>query len=276
MLRGMAQGRDSPTGYDWEGSAVPEEPRPLTLPGPAHEPSRGEPAVAGEPQDPADEAPRRGGLPAWSIVAIVLVQAVALVAVVALVTGGLQRLGEREPATPAATAPTDQPAASEDPTQDRRPGTVTDEDGRELSDGTGSYDRPATLGEHTVSWTTWTGGTLAVTALEVDLDATAPGAEGRDVVQDGYRLVLATYEVLYDGPGQLTPAEELWLTGESDRTYFPDVGEGLVPDPMKQVGPLASSRSATFHAAFVVPTDEIDTFRLGVETFSGEILYFGT
>ncbi|NMA78705.1 MAG: hypothetical protein GX960_15865 [Actinomycetales bacterium] len=227
----MAQGRDSPTGYDWEGSAVPEEPRPLTLPGPAHEPSRGEPAVAGEPQDPADEAPRRGGLPAWSIVAIVLVQAVALVAVVALVTGGLQRLGERE---------------------------------------------PATLGEHTVSWTTWTGGTLAVTALEVDLEATAPGAEGRDVVQDGYRLVLATYEVLYDGPGQLTPAEELWLTGESDRTYFPDVGEGLVPDPMKQVGPLASSRSATFHAAFVVPTDEIDTFRLGVETFSGEILYFGT
>lgn len=80
----------------------------------------------------------------------------------------------------------------------------------------------------------------------------------------------------YDGPGRLAPAEELWLTGESDRTYFPDIAEGLVPDPMKRISPLGSGESQTFHSAFLVPETEIDSFRLGVETFNGEILYFAT
>lgn len=277
MLRGMAQGRDSPTGYDWEGSAVPSEPGPLVLPEPADETPPGAPSFADEQQGPIDEdRRRRGALPAWAIVAIVLVQASALVATVGLVMGGLQRLGGEGPPPPAATAPTEEPTESETASGDREPGTVTDSAGREVGDGTGGYDQPATIGEHTVSWATWTDGTLAVTAQEVDLAATAPGADGQDIAQDGYRLVLATYEVRYDGPGQLAPAEELWLTGESDRTYFPDIAEGLVPDPMKRISPLGSGESEIFHSAFLVPEAEIDSFRLGVETFSGEILYFAT
>src|SRR5699024_689229 len=73
-----------------------------------------------------------------------------------------------EEATPSAAPTTSSP--------ERRPGTVTDSAGREVEDGTGGYDDPATIGEHTVSWTAWTDGTIAVTALDVDLDATVPGA----------------------------------------------------------------------------------------------------
>ena len=145
-----------------------------------------------------------------------------------------------------------------------------------MTAGTGGHPRPATVGEHTVSWSAWTDGALSVTPLELDTAATAPGADGKDVVQDGYRLVLVTYEVRYDGPGQLAPAEELWLTGESDRTYFPDIAEGLVPDPMTSISPLDSGESSRFRSAFLVPEKEVDTFRLGVETFSGELLYFTT
>lgn len=237
----------------------------------------GAPAFTYDPQEAADEVPRRGVLPAWAIVAIVIVQAASLVAVVGLVVGGLQRLGAPSPAPPVATPSSDEESSSvpaSQAAQEREPGTVTDSAGREVTDGTGGYDRPATVGEHTVSWTAWTDGALSITPLEVDLAATAPGADGKDVVQDGYRLVLVTYQARYDGPGQLAPAEELWLTGESDRTYFPDIAEGLVPDPMKSISPLGGGESAQFRSAFLVPEPEVDTFRLGVETFSGEILYF--
>ncbi|QNN82399.1 hypothetical protein H3H54_15550 [Brachybacterium sp. Z12] len=176
----MAQGRDSPTGYDWEGSAVPSEPEPLMLPEPADGTPHGAPSFTYDAQGPADESRRRrGALPAWAIVAIVVVQASALVATVGLVMGGLQRFGGEEPAPPAATAPTEEPAQNETPSEDRKPGTVTDSAGRKVTDGTGGYDDPATIGEHTVSWTTWTDGTLAVTAREVDLAATAPEPTAR-------------------------------------------------------------------------------------------------
>lgn len=280
MLDGMAQGRDSPTGYDWEDSTDPSEPAPLALPDRdgivRDDAPYGAPSFTYDPQESAEEEPRRGGLPAWAIVAIVIVQAAALVAVVGLVVGGLQRLAAPSPAPTVATPSGDEESGSVPASQEREPGTVTDSAGRELTDGTGGYDRPATVGEHTVSWTAWTDGALSVTPLEVDLAATAPGADGKDVIQDGYRLVLVTYQVRYDGPGQLAPAEELWLTGESDRTYFPDVAQGLVPDPMKAISPLAGGESAQFRSAFLVPEGEVDTFRLGVETFSGEILYFAT
>ncbi|WP_345075671.1 hypothetical protein [Brachybacterium paraconglomeratum] len=318
----MAQGRDSPTGYDWEDHSDPSEPASLALPdrgrgqagrvpavGPAlpflgdeqlgtaaddsasvpedsvpadifrEDAPYGAPSFTYEPQEPPEEGLRRVGLPAWAIVAIVIVQAAALVAVVGLVVGGLQRLGDPSPAPPVATPASDEESTSvpgSQTPQEREPGTVTDSAGREMTDGTGGYDRPATLGEHTVSWTAWTDGTLSVTPLEVDLAATAPGADGKDVVQDGYRLVLVTYEVRYDGPGQLAPAEELWLTGESDRTYLPDVAEGLVPDPMTSISPLGGGESARFRSAFLVSEKEVDTFRLGVETFSGELVYFTT
>ena len=296
----MAQGRDEPAGYDWEDGSVPAEPEPLALPdhgrsAPADRPADApaEPDLLAEPTGPygapiftfepqaaeQEERPRRSALPPWAIVALVLVQAVALVASIALVVGGIERILVPDPGTPTAAPTPAQGTPSGAPTTgspERQPGTVTDSSGREVEDGTGGYDDPATIGEHTVSWTAWTDGTIAVTALEVDLDATVPEADGQDVVQDGYRLVLATYEVRYDGPGQLAPAEELWLTGESDLTYFPDIAEGLVSDPMKRIGPLQDGESARFRSAFLVPEQEIDTFHLGVETFSGEILYFAT
>lgn len=322
MLDGMAQGRDSSTGYDWEDLTDPSEPAPLALPdrglgstgrasaaGPEppslgdDQPGRsrdaarsvpgepvphdivqddapfGAPSFTYDPQEPLDEEPRRSGLPAWAIVAIVFVQAAALVAVVGLVVGGLQRLSAPSPATPAAAPASEEESASvpaSQASQEREPGTVTDSAGREVTDGTGGYDRPATIGEHTVTWAAWTDGALSVTPLEVDLAATAPGADGKDVVQDGYRLILVTFAVRYDGPGQLAPVEELWLTGESDRTYFPDIAQGLVPDPMTSISPLGSGESAQFRSAYLVPEREVDTFRLGVETFTGEILYFTT
>ncbi|WP_394213948.1 hypothetical protein [Brachybacterium vulturis] len=314
----MVQGRERPSGYDWEDGSVPAEPEPLVLPDHQHGPAGGrpgrdaDPAVADVPAadggsaeessspfetfegagpygapsftyDPpgAEDGPRplRGALPPWAIVAIVLVQAAALVASVALVLGGIERMTAREPGAPVAEPSTEESTPSAPPSSgapEREPGTVTDSAGREVADGTGGYADPATVGEHTVSWTAWTDGTLGVSALEVDLAATVPGAAGQDVVQDGYRLVLVTYEVRYDGPGQLAPAEELWLTGESDRTYFPDIAEGLVTDPMKTLRPLQDGEAARFRSAFLVPEAEIDTFRLGVETFSGEILYFAT
>lgn len=309
----MAQERGTPSGYDWEDRSVPTEPEPIALPAagdesrqaaasrpragdkgeePVAEPWRsafddgapyGAPSYTYDPGEAEREpgARRRGALPPWAILAIVVVQAAALVASVGLVVGGIRGLASPEPVSPSAAptteeesgAPTD-PSAT--PSQDREPGTVTDSRGREVGDGTGRYEQPATIGEHTVSWPAWTDGTLSVTALAVDLEAEVPRAAGRDVVQDGYRLVMVDYEVRYEGAGRLAPAEELWLTGESDRTYFPDVGEGLVEDPMKRVGPLGSGETARFHSAFLVPESEIDSFRLGVETFSGEILYFGT
>src|SRR5699024_3688592 len=311
--RTMAQGPDAPAGYDWEDGPVPDGPEPLALPAhhcgtpadgpaggarPADPPGEGPMAdgttsdvpreVAGpygapsftyDPQRAPEEPRRRPALPAWAIVAIVLLQSAALVASVALVIGGIERITSRGPEAPTAAPSTEEATPSAAPTTsspERRPGTVTDSAGREVEDGTGGYDAPATIGEHTGSWTAWTDGTIAVTALDVDLDATVPGAGGQDVVQDGYRLVLATYEVRYDGPGWLAPAEELWLTGESDRTYFPDIAEGLVDDPMKAVGPLQDGGTARFRSAFLIPEQEVGTFRLGVETYSGEILYFGT
>ncbi|ASK65694.1 hypothetical protein CFK39_07430 [Brachybacterium avium] len=283
---------DGPTGRDGDPTAAGPDPGVLATDRDARGPEAqgspfgafegagpyGAPAFTYDPQpEQTTPGPRRGALPAWAIVAIVIVQAAALVASIALVLGGIERMTSRDPAAPLAEPSTEEessdgPASSTSP--EREPGTVTDSTGREVTDGTGGYDDPATVGEHTVSWTAWTEGTLSVTALEVDLEATVPRADGRDVVQDGYRLVLATYEVRYDGPGQLAPAEELWLTGESDLTYFPDVADGLVADPMKAISPLQDGETARFHSAFVVPEGEVDDFRLGVETFSGEILYF--
>src|SRR5690606_23931523 len=98
----------------------------------------------------------------------VLVQAVALVVTVGLVVGGLQRLFGAE-AAPSGAAATEQEPTTDAAGQEREPGTVTDAAGRELTDGTGHYDDPATVGVHTFAWPTWTDGTLSVTAQEVDL-----------------------------------------------------------------------------------------------------------
>ena len=294
----MTQPRGRSAGYDWEDTSVPSEPDVLELPDRRRDPrSDGDggsaggacdgSAVAGPDgagfgaprfeypaEDEVEQTPRT--LPAWSIVAIVALQAVALIGTVFLVVGGVLRLTEGDPAPTAAPPP---PSAGSTPSEDSgqqqsRPGVVTAADGTELRDGTGGYEDPAQIGEHTFSWRAWTDGTISVRGLEVDPDATLPGADGVDVAQDGYRLVAVTYEVRYDGPGQLAPVEELWLTGETDQAYLRDVAPGLVPDPMQEVPPLGSGESAEFHSVFVVPEEDLEGFRLGVETYSGEALYY--
>lgn len=280
----MTSQRGTPHGYDWEDSSTPSEPEHRALPDRRSGPPRveeGGPLPAGAPRfdHPEDHA---GGsertsrrLPPWSIVAIVALQVVALIATVGLVVGGVLRLVEDDPDPASAPSATRSPAQDEQE-RDREPGVVTTAEGTEVRDGTGSFEEPATVGEHTVSWPTWTDGTISVTVLEVDLEATLPGADGVDVAEDPYRLVAVTYEVRYEGPGQLAPVEELWLTGESDRAYYPDISEGLVPDPLSDIRPLGSGEGTEFRSVFVLPEQELESFRLGVETYSGRTLYYAS
>ncbi|MGO2312696.1 hypothetical protein ACTXKH_05000 [Brachybacterium tyrofermentans] len=299
----MAQQKGDSPGYDWERGALPsnagpsgpagavDHPRMADHPGTAGHPGTAErplPGAAGPygiPDlrgssgptgagglDPQDERPSRG-IPPWAIVAIVALQVVALVGSVGLIVGGALRLLDQD-AEPAA-APATRSGPPEEAVPDKSPGVVTDAQGEELADGTGGFDDPAVIGEHTLSWTTWTAGTISVSALAVDLDAGLPGAQGADVVEDGYRLIEVTYQVAYEGPGQLAPVEELWISGESHRAYYQDIAHGLLPDPMEEVRPLSGGQSAEFRSLLLVPDGEMEGLRLGVETYNGEILYFG-
>src|SRR5699024_689228 len=83
---------EDPAGYDWEGGSVPAEPEPLALPA-----ADGAPSSTYDPQRAPEEPRRRPALPAWAIVAIVLLQSAALVASVALVIGGIERITSRGP-----------------------------------------------------------------------------------------------------------------------------------------------------------------------------------
>ena len=298
--RDMAQQRGRQPGYDWEDTSRPSEPEALELPDRRRDPwsdeggafipggsdgvgvgasdgaGFGAPRFEYPAEEEVEQASRR--LPVWSLVVIVALLVIVLVAAVSLMVSGVLHLTEEDPAPAGAPPP---PSATPAPSgssgqQQSRPGVVTAADGTELRDGTGAYEDPAQIGEHTFSWRAWTDGTISVRGLEVDLDATLPGADGADVVQDGYRLVAVTYEVRYDGPGQLAPVEELWLTGETDRAYVRDIAPGLVPDPMREVPPLEGGESAEFHSVFVVPDADLEGFRLGVETYSGEPLYYAT
>lgn len=285
--RGMTQHRGPRPGYDWDGASAPAEPAPVDLPDrresePVGPGDLGDSLFAGPEGVPGASAesgpvkhPGRRFTP-WSILAIVALQAVVTVAVAALVVGGVLSLLRGDPApAPDAAPPATQAPTDEQTPRTKEPGTVTDAQGKELTDGTGGYDHPGDVGEHTFGWAVWTEGTLSVSAREVDLEATLPRAGEDGLLEDGFQLVEVTYEARYDGPGQFAPVEELWLAGETDRTYFHDVAEGLLPDTLRAVKPLSDGESAEFRALYVVPSQEIDEFRLGVETYSGEVLYYG-
>lgn len=275
----MAQQRGTPSGYDWERGSLPSEAEPFAPIGTTGHPSSGPVGPQGGTalsgitvSDPQGERPSRG-IPPWAIVAIVALQVVALVGSVGLIVGGALRLLERDAEPSAATATRSGPPEESAPA--KTPGVVTDSQGEELDDGTGGFDDPAVVGEHTLSWTTWTAGTISVSALAVDLDSSLPRARDADVVEDGYRLIEVTYLVAYEGPGQLAPVEELWISGESHRAFYQDIAEGLLPKPMQGVRPLSGGQSAEFHSLLLIPDGDLDGLRLGVETYSGETLYFG-
>src|SRR5699024_11810278 len=80
---------------------------------------------------------------------------------ISLVIGGIERITSRGPEAPTAAPSTEEATPSAAPTTsspERRPGTVTDSAGREVEDGTGGCDDPATIGWQTVRWTSWSGG----------------------------------------------------------------------------------------------------------------------
>ncbi|MEE1650535.1 hypothetical protein V1260_06990 [Brachybacterium sp. J144] len=237
-----------------------------------------------EPDDPAEDPERRARRSRRAVlIGIVALQAAAVLIIGGLALRGAMDLVGPEPAPGAAdpgaaptgpAAPRTTPAAPTGATGPSDPGTVTDAQERELADGTGAYDSPGEVGVHTFSWPTWTDGTLSVTALAVDPEATLPAAAGEDVIQEGYRLVSVTYEARYEGPGTFAPVEELWLTAETDRTYYQDVAVGLVADPMRSAPKLRDGESARFTSLFIVAEDELEGVRLGAQTFDGEMLYY--
>lgn len=261
---------DAPTGYDWEAPASP-----TVTPGlPDHAAGDLPRDVPPPPTRPSDTdgsanvspgpAPRQG-FPAWATVAIVLGAIAGIVTlVVALVYGATSFLARQ--VDPFAIA-----GYEEDPYDD---GVVTDTDGGVLEDGTGQYDDPATVGEHTFTWPTWDGGTVTYAATSVDPDAVLPRAGEVDVLQDGFRLVVIEVDLTYVGEGSYTPDEDLWVTAEGVTGYYNDVAEGLLPVPVTAVESLSDGETATFQSAFIVSDGEYHSLRIGLETGSGYPLYY--
>lgn len=220
--------------------------------------------------DPADE--RETPFPAWAVVAIVALVVGGLLAGVSIVAGALES-AERLAATPSASpTPPAPPSDTEDPSAELVPGTVSGPDGEELPDG--SFSDPGAVGVHTMSWPTWDGGTVSLRATHVEPDGTLPGAGGVDVVEPDHQLVLATFEVSYEGPGQFQPNSEIWVTGQTDRDFVEDVLPGLSPDAMNTVGAIRDGQSATFRSGFVLDSAQMDTARIVLQPYDGEPLYY--
>lgn len=155
------------------------------------------------------------------------------------------------------------------------PGRVTDASGAVVTD-VGTYDRPAVLGEHTLSWPTVSGGVVEVTVTEVDWDADAAVAAdpanppaGPDM---GY--VLATIDVAYTGPGGLVPAEDLYICLES--VSWGTCTDGIdvtTAAPLRDIGAPTDGDRATATIALELTEGERSSALFSVETIDGEPLY---
>ncbi|MGN7210410.1 hypothetical protein ACTHQL_01280 [Brachybacterium paraconglomeratum] len=155
------------------------------------------------------------------------------------------------------------------------PGRVTDASGAVVTD-VGTYDRPATLGAHTLSWPTVSGGVVEVTVTEVDWDADAAVAAdpanppaGPDM---GY--VLATIDVAYTGPGGLVPAEDLYICLES--VSWGTCTDGIdvtTAAPLRDIGAPTDGDRATATIALELTEGERSSALFSVETIDGEPLY---
>ena len=201
-------------------------------------------------------------MPVWSIVTIATVVVIGLVVAFGIgVAGVLQWLTGGAPGIVF-----DDPGLVEF--------TVTDSSGTVLDDGTGDYDSPAAVGEHTFSWPTGDGGTADVSVTDVDTDATLPNAGGADVLEDGYQLILVTADVSYSGPGAFVPYDEVWVDFESDFFYVADVGSGLVPDPLEKAAGLRDGESTTVSLAFIVEESRLDSALISLAHSDGESLYY--
>lgn len=125
------------------------------------------------PPRPADlpESSSARGLTPRTLVAVVVIAVVGQLLALGLVLSGVgaivalaQRPGTEDPGT------TDPGAVQEE----LEPGQVHDADGDPVEDGTGSRERPATPGEHSLSWPTWDGGTVTVRIEGIERGAALP------------------------------------------------------------------------------------------------------
>ena len=155
------------------------------------------------------------------------------------------------------------------------PGRVTDASGAVVTD-VGTYDRPATLGEHTLSWPTVSGGIVEVTVTEVDWEAdTAVAADpSNPPAGPDMEYVLATIDVSYTGPGGLVPAEDLYICLES--VSWGTCSDGIdvtTAAPLRGIGALTDGDEATATVALELAEGERDSALISVETIDGEPLY---
>ncbi|MEY8654191.1 hypothetical protein [Brachybacterium paraconglomeratum] len=155
------------------------------------------------------------------------------------------------------------------------PGRVTDASGAVVTD-VGTYDRPATLGEHTLSWPTVSGGVVEVTVTDVDWDADAAVAADPSNPPAGpdMEYVLATIDVSYTGPGGLVPAEDLYICLES--VSWGTCSDGIdvtTAAPLRGIGALTDGDEATATVALELAEGERDSALISVETIDGEPLY---
>lgn len=198
-----------------------------------------DPSLLPPPSAPPERA-RSSALPIVAIVLSSLALAVSgLVLVLVLVLGGLAYIYGGAP------------YVMSDPvggySSMYTPGRVTDASGAVVTD-VGTYDRPATLGEHTLSWPTVSGGIVEVTVTEVDWEADAAvAADPANPPPDpsaGY--VLATVDVAYTGPGGTVPTEDLYLCLESTSwaSCHMDLDVATAA-PLRDIGALTDGDRAT-------------------------------
>ena len=155
------------------------------------------------------------------------------------------------------------------------PGRVTDATGAVVTD-VGTYDRPAVLGEHTLSWPTVSGGIVEVTVTEVDWEADAAVAADPSNPPAGpdMEYVLATIDVSYTGPGGLVPAEDLYICLES--VSWGTCSDGIdvtTAAPLRDIGALTDGDQATATVALELTEGERGSALISVETIDGEPPY---
>ncbi|MEJ6541772.1 hypothetical protein PQI65_00950 [Brachybacterium paraconglomeratum] len=226
-----------------------------------------DPSLLPPPSAPPERA-RSSALPIVAIVLSSLALAVSgLVLVLVLVLGGLAYIYGGAP------------YVMSDPvggySSMYTPGRVTDASGAVVTD-VGTYDRPATLGEHTLSWPTVSGGIVEVTVTEVDWEADAAvAADPANPPPDpsaGY--VLATVDVAYTGPGGTVPTEDLYLCLESTSwaSCHMDLDVATAA-PLRDIGALTDGDRATAIVALELAEGERGSALFSVETIDGEPLY---
>ena len=218
------------------------------------------PAVPSAPGAVTPPSAPRGGRPGWvppviaGTVVLGLLLALGIVAGTVLVALRIER-GDG--------------AFVVDPSDDGQVGgVVTDSSGSVVDDGTGGYDHPGTLGEHTVAWGTWDGGTMSVGLDSAEVGGTIPGHE--DLPRPGFTLVSVEGTIAYDGPGSLVLTDELWLGAETDLVYVDDMSPGVVPGSIGELPPLEDGGTVAFTAVFVVPAGEEDGVIIDASSGEGD------